>query len=63
MGRDPLGTEVRKRTSKLKNSVRKPQASAMKRESNLSIAKKIVSNSENISMLNQIILLDENEIG
>ena len=63
MGRDPLGTEVRKRTSKLKNSVRKPQASAMKRESNLSIAKKIVSNSENISMLNENILLDENEIG
>ena len=55
-GRDPLGTEARRRESRLANSVRKPQT----RESNQSIAKKLFSTSKNISILNENSLLDDN---
>ena len=58
-GRDPLGTEIRQRTSKLSNNIRGARKSPLKRESNSSIAKKLFSSSEKISMLNENNLLDD----
>ena len=56
MGRDPLGTEIRSREAKLKNTVRKMST----RESNLAIAKKLFKKSKNTSILNENNLLDDN---
>jgi len=58
-GRDPLGTEIRSREAKLSNTVN-GRKSTIKRESNIAIAKKLISKSDNISILNENILLDDN---
>jgi len=58
-GRDPLGTEIRNREGKLSNSIRKPRTNPLTRESNIAMAKKLVSNSKKISILNENNLLDD----
>jgi len=58
-GRDPLGKEIRSREGKLSNNVRK-RTNALKRESNLSIAKNLFNKSKNTSILNENSLLDDN---
>jgi len=58
-GRDPLGKEIRNREGKLSNNVRR-RTNALKRESNLSIAKNLFNKSKNTSILNENSLLDDN---
>ena len=59
-GRDPLGTEIRNRESKLSNSIRKSRSNPLTRESNIAIAKKLIIKSKNASILNENSLLDDN---
>ena len=55
MGRDPLGTEIRSRESKLKTTTNR----RLSKESNMAIAKKLLKKSKNLSILNENNLLDD----
>ena len=55
MGRDPLGTEIRSRESKLKTTTNR----RLSKESNMAIAKKLLKKSKNLSILNENSLLDD----